>query len=121
TSVLGTGNGVAERHESARPAADATPAHSRTSPSAGERTRTSKGFRPTGPKPVAFANSATPAYPRIGGSPRRGWTSLNGAGGCVKPPRPPPPRPRQCQPPPPPPGPPLPPFAPPAPPARPPA
>jgi hypothetical protein len=28
---------------------------------AGERTRTSKGFRPTGPKPVAFANSATPA------------------------------------------------------------
>ena len=30
--------------------------------SAGERTRTSKGFRPTGPKPVAFANSATPAW-----------------------------------------------------------
>jgi hypothetical protein len=30
--------------------------------SAGERTRTSKGFRPTGPKPVAFANSATPAF-----------------------------------------------------------
>ena len=28
---------------------------------AGERTRTSKGFRPTGPKPVAYASSATPA------------------------------------------------------------
>jgi hypothetical protein len=28
---------------------------------AGERTRTSKGFRPTGPKPVASASSATPA------------------------------------------------------------
>jgi hypothetical protein len=29
--------------------------------SAGERTRTSKGFRPTGPKPAASASSATPA------------------------------------------------------------
>jgi hypothetical protein len=29
--------------------------------SAGERTRTSKGFRPTGPKPAASSSSATPA------------------------------------------------------------
>src|SRR5665647_2658764 len=30
-------------------------------PSAGERTRTSKGFHPTGPKPAASTSSATPA------------------------------------------------------------
>jgi hypothetical protein len=33
----------------------------REGPDAGERTRTSKGFRPTGPKPAASASSATPA------------------------------------------------------------
>ena len=31
---------------------------------AGERTRTSKGFHPTGPKPAASASSATPARPK---------------------------------------------------------
>src|SRR5215510_2056161 len=31
-------------------------------PSAGERTRTSKGRSPTGPKPAASSNSATPAW-----------------------------------------------------------
>ena len=41
--------------------------------SAGERTRTSKGFRPTGPKPVASTSSATPARcnQRLAPKPRR--------------------------------------------------
>ena len=34
---------------------------SRARGNAGERTRTSKGFHPTGPKPAASASSATPA------------------------------------------------------------
>jgi hypothetical protein len=38
-----------------------SPAPVAPDPHAGERTRTSKGFRPTGPKPVAYASSATPA------------------------------------------------------------
>src|SRR5438067_10944258 len=59
------GSGVAVRHEFPRLDAKAAPALKRTTTaSAGERTRTSKGFRPTGPKPVAFANSATPAHPK---------------------------------------------------------
>jgi hypothetical protein len=49
--------------------------------SAGERTRTSKGFHPTGPKPAASASSATPACLQgYGGlAPHRG-----GDGGAVE-------------------------------------
>ena len=63
TSVRACGKGFALRHPAlVRSEAPAVvPETRRTSASAGERTRTSKGFRPTGPKPVAFANSATPA------------------------------------------------------------
>jgi hypothetical protein len=64
TSVLASGSGVAAC-QPGPDAADAEAASAKTA-SAGERTRTSKGFRPTGPKPVAFANSATPAFSRIG-------------------------------------------------------
>jgi hypothetical protein len=63
TSVRASGSGVAARHAELG-AADAEAASAKTA-SAGERTRTSKGFRPTGPKPVAFANSATPALRRL--------------------------------------------------------
>jgi hypothetical protein len=39
----------------------ASPRAAARGPFAGERTRTSKGFRPPGPKPGAYASSATPA------------------------------------------------------------
>ena len=59
TSVRARGKGVADCQLGAEAKAAALKKKRRAS--AGERTRTSKGFRPTGPKPVAFANSATPA------------------------------------------------------------
>src|SRR5207249_7233782 len=61
TSVRASGRGLAACHAELEAAADEVASANSTSASAGERTRTSKGFRPTGPKPVAFANSATPA------------------------------------------------------------
>src|SRR6266540_980707 len=39
--------------------------------SAGERTRTSKGLRPMGPKPIAYTSSATPAQLHCAASSRR--------------------------------------------------
>src|SRR5919199_1497567 len=72
TSVRATGNRAAERQAELAATGARGDAASRSAAiaSAGERTRTSKGFRPTGPKPVAFANSATPArlQSRAGGN-----------------------------------------------------